>query len=521
MYSKKPLGISYNPNAKNDGVAPYFRERVRGELDDQLKNLHKPDGTDYNLYTDGLKIYCTLDSRMQAYAEQAVEMHMAKLQKAFDQTYSKTKPWGKANELVMNEFRNSERYEKLDAQGLSEEQIMAEFKKPAKMKVFSYDEENHEKEVTFSPWDSVIYYHALLSCGFLAMDPRNGQIRAWVGGVDFKHRKFDHVTARRQVGSTFKPIVYAAALENGHQPCDYLENQLQTYPEWENWRPENSENLYGGFYSMKGALTKSLNTITVQLMMKTGVDKVINLANRMGISSDIPHKPAIALGAGDITLREMITAYGTLAALGTRHDPVYLLRIEDRTGKVLKTFVPENPLGEPVLADSLARFTIEMMRGVVDNGTGSRLRSMFGLRNDIAGKTGTTQNQTDGWFIGFTPNIVAGAWVGGDDPAVRFKSLALGQGANTSLPIFGTFLQKVYADGSLTDYRPNARFTELSDTLASFMDCPDFTGNPDSLSTRQNEAPPTMPTKNEPIKEDDKNGGNHEKIEAMKPKEEK
>ncbi len=517
LLSKKPLGINYNPNAKNDGVAPYFRERLRNELDEKIKDLRKPDGSEYNLYTDGLKVYCTIDSRMQAYAEQAVQLHMAKLQKAFDQVYSKSKPWGKANDMVMNEFRNSDRYEKLDAQGLSEEQIMAEFKKPTKMKVFSYDDENYEKEVTFSPWDSVVYYHALLSCGFMAMDPRNGQIRAWVGGVDFKHRKFDHVTARRQVGSTFKPIVYAAALEQGQLPCDYLANQIKTYPAWENWRPENSENLYGGFYSMKGALTKSLNTISVQLCERAGIDNVINLANRMGISSEIPHKLAISLGSADITLREMVGAYATLAAQGTRHAPVYLLRVEDRTGRVLKTFEQPPPEGEQVLADSLARYTIEMMRGVVDNGTGSRLRSMFGLRNDIAGKTGTTQNQTDGWFIGCTPNIVAGAWVGGDDPAVRFKSLALGQGANTSLPIFATFLQKVYADASLTNYRSFETFPAMSDTLAEWMACPDFTERPDSVRTPQNAAPENMPVK--PENNDEKNEGNKEKLDANKPKE--
>jgi penicillin-binding protein 1A len=310
--------------------------------------------------------------------------------------------------------------------------------------------------------------------------------------------------------------VYAAALENGQTPCDYLENKLQTYADWENWRPENSENSYGGFYSMKGALTKSLNTISVQLFMRAGMDNVINLANRMGISSDMPHKPAIALGAADITLREMVTAYATLAAMGVRHNPVYLLRIEDRAGKVLKTFEQPNPEGERVLADSLARFTVEMMRGVVDNGTGARLRSMFGLRNDIAGKTGTTQNQTDGWFIGFTPNIVAGVWVGGDDPAVRFKSLALGQGANTSLPIFGTFLQKVYADGSLTNYRPGAAFPVMSDTLSIFMDCPDFTEDPDSLHRLQNEPPENIPV-NDP-KNDNKDDANKEKIDALKPK---
>jgi penicillin-binding protein 1A len=201
------------------------------------------------------------------------------------------------------------------------------------MKIFTYDAPNNEKEVMLSPWDSVVYYHSLLSCGFLAMDPRNGHVRAWVGGVDFKHRQYDHVTAKRQVGSTFKPIVYAAALEQGALPCDYFPNEVRTYADYENWRPENSENLYGGFYSMKGALTKSLNTITVQLMMQAGIDNVINLANRMGISSDLPQKPAIALGAGDISLKEMVTAYGVFANMGIRRDLFICFALKIKTVK--------------------------------------------------------------------------------------------------------------------------------------------------------------------------------------------
>jgi penicillin-binding protein 1A len=430
---------------------------------------------------------------MQGYAEEAVKMHMTTLQHAFDKMYSKAKPWGKGNSLLTNEMHSSNRYEDMKAAGATDAAIEAAFRKPIKMKIFTYDTPTNDKEVMMSPWDSVVYYHALLSCGFLAMDPRNGHIRAWVGGVDFKHRQYDHVTAKRQVGSTFKPIVYAAALEHGVSPCDYFPNEVHTYPEWENWRPENSENSYGGFYSMKGALTKSLNTITVQLMMRTGVDNVINLANRMGISSDLPSKPAIALGAGDISLKEMVTAYGVLANMGVRRDPIYLLRIEDRNGKILKSYTAENPEGEQVLSDSICQFTVEMMRGVINNGTGQRLRSTFGLQNDIAGKTGTTQNQTDGWFIGFTPNIVAGVWVGGDDPSVRFKSLALGQGANTSLPIFGSFLQKVYKDGSLFNYRSSAAFPAPSDTLRAFMDCPDYSETDVEISPVLPDAPPTAP----------------------------
>jgi penicillin-binding protein 1A len=472
--SRKLLKLNYNPNTKNTGVAPYFREKLRVQLEKEVESIKKPDGNAYDLYTDGLKIYTTIDSRMQSYAEDAVKLHMGVLQRAFDKMYSKTKPWGKGNNMLTQEMRASNRYEAMKADGATDAEIEATFRKPVKMKIFTYDAPNNEKEVMLSPWDSVVYYHSLLSCGFLAMDPRNGHVRAWVGGVDFKHRQYDHVTAKRQVGSTFKPIVYAAALEQGALPCDYFPNEVRTYADYENWRPENSENLYGGFYSMKGALTKSLNTITVQLMMQAGIDNVINLANRMGISSDLPQKPAIALGAGDISLKEMVTAYGVFANMGIRRDPIYLLRIEDKNGKILKSYTAETPQGEQVLSDSICQFTVEMMRGVINNGTGQRLRSTYGLRNDIAGKTGTTQNQTDGWFIGFTPNLVAGAWVGGDDPSVRFKSLALGQGANTSLPIFGSFLQKVYADGSLFNYRPNAAFPVPSDTVRAFMDCADF-----------------------------------------------
>jgi penicillin-binding protein 1A len=492
--SRKPLHLKYNANARNAGIAPYFREKLRLELDTKIKDLRKPDGKAYNLYTDGLKIYTTIDTRMQGYAEEAVAQNMAKLQKAFDVAYAKNKPWGKGNNMTTQEKEASDRYQTMLDAGASEAEITAAFSRPVKMKVFSYEGENNEKEVTMSPWDSVIYYHSLLSSGFLAMDPRNGHILAWVGGVDFKHRQYDHVTAKRQVGSTFKPIVYAAALEHGQQPCDYFPNEVRTYPEYNNWRPENSENSYGGAYSMKGALTKSLNTITVQLMVRTGVENVIDLAKRMGIQSDLPTEPSIALGAGDISLKEMITAYGVLANMGIRRDPVYLLRIEDRDGKILKTFDVQNPNGDRVLPDSLAQCTVEMMRGVINNGTGARLRSTYGLRNDIAGKTGTTQNQTDGWFIGFTPNMVAGAWVGGDDPAVRFRSLALGQGANTSLPMWGVFMQKVYADASLKNYRAGAAFAPMSDTIRQLMNCPDFMAA--AGDTTHTASPPT----NAPLK---------------------
>ena len=498
-YSSKLIALNYNPNARNEGIAPYFREKIRIELQEKLKGTFAPDGHEYNIYTDGLKIYTTIDSRVQAYAEQAAYTHMAKLQAAYNQANSKTKPFSTGNMLLMEEYRNSNRYKDMEAAGAAEADIKLAFGRPTKMKIFAYDGDNYQKEVTISPWDSLLYYHSLLSCGVMALNPKNGHIAAWVGGIDFKHKQFDHVTARRQVGSTFKPIVYAAALENGQMPCDYIPNQLKTFPEWENWRPENSDGKYGGAYSMKGALTNSVNTIAVELLMRAGIDNVINLANRLGITSELPKKPAIALGAGDITLREMVTAYSVFANDGDLNLPVYLLRVEDKNGKIIKTFDAAAP-AQNVLSDSLARLTVAMMQGVVDRGTANRLRTTYGFRNDIAGKTGTTQNQTDGWFIGFTPNIVCGVWVGGDDPAVRFKSLALGQGANTALPIWATTMQKTWADASVSSFKGGS-FGVMNDSLlAPLLNCPDFVDNMDSVGTSTNlqvPKPPAPPKPNE------------------------
>ncbi len=440
-----PLTLNYYYVTHNDGLAPYFREKLRHELDRWFRDHPKEDGSTYNLYTDGLKIYTTLDARVQAMAEKAVDQHMKELQTTFFQHWKGRKPWGENNEILKRAMRRSSRYKSLLADGKTAEEIAKIFQEPVPMSVFSWE---GEEEKVMSPMDSIAYYEMFLNAGFLAARPDNGHIKAWVGGINHKYFKYDHVIATRQVGSTFKPIVYAAALENGEDPCEYITNEQRTYEEYDNWSPRNAEDDYEGSYSMEGAMSKSLNTISVELMMRTGIDKVVDLAHRMGIRSKIPEQPSIALGTADLSLYEMLSVYTTIVNHGTYVKPVYLLSVEDRSGKVLFDFY-EKPEVERALDRETADMMIEMLKSVADSGTARRLRFRYGLTNDIIGKTGTTQAQTDGWFIGATPALVAGAWVGGEDPQVRFRSLTLGQGGNTALPIWGLFMQQFNKEKSL------------------------------------------------------------------------
>lgn len=435
-----PMQLDYTYYSHNEGLAPYFREKLRHEVQLWLNDNPKPDGSTYNLYTDGLKVYTTIDSRMQAYAEKAVKEHMKELQATFFKHWQDRTPWDKDDTYLQRLMRNSPRYRQMIDNGATEEEIEAAFKKPLPMKVFTWE---GEKEKNMSPLDSIAYYQMFLNAGFLAMRPENGHIKAWVGGINHEYFKYDHVTARRQVGSTFKPIVYAAALQDGQDPCDYISNELRTYDDYDGWTPRNANNEYTGYYSMPGALANSVNTVTVDLMMKTGVSDVTRLAHQMGIESELPEQPSIALGTADLTLSEMLTVYGTFVNRGYRVKPVYLLGIEDQYGNVIVDFTKEKADIREALDRETADMMVQMMKNVVDSGTARRLRYTYGLRNEIAGKTGTTQSQADGWFIGATPKLVAGAWVGGPTRLIRFRSTRLGQGANTALPIWGKFMQQV------------------------------------------------------------------------------
>ena len=453
-----PLGVIFHPEDHNDGLAPYFREYLREYfLKTWCANHINPEtNKPYNIYRDGLKIFTTIDSRMQKYAEEAVTEHMTDLQKLFTKE-CKTKKnapfaWNVNKEqienIMMSSMKRSDRYRSLKNAGLSKEQILAEFKKPVAMTVYSL---RGDIDTNLTPWDSIRYYKSFLHTGFISIEPTTGYVKAWVGGVNHKHFKFDHVkVGRRQVGSTFKPFVYALAIQEGYSPCYQVANvrtciETQGQPAW---CPDNSDGNKGTgkMVTLRYALAGSINYVTAWVMKQFGPDAVINLVRRLGITAPIDAVPSIALGTPDISVFEMVAANATFANKGTYIQPTFITRIEDKNGKVLEEFFPTT---DEVFSEEKAYAMIQLMRGVVDIGTGTRLRFRYNLRNEIAGKTGTTQNNADGWFMGLTPDLVAGCWVGGEERSVHFNSTNEGQGASMALPIWGKFFQKVYADPSL------------------------------------------------------------------------
>lgn len=453
-----PLGLIFHPEDHNDGLAPYFREYLREySLKTWCANHINPEtNKPYNIYRDGLRIYTTIDSRMQKHAEEAVFEHMSDLQKMFSKE-CKTKKnapfaWNVTKEqienIMMSSMKRSDRYRSLKNSGLSKEQIVIEFKKPVSMSVYSL---RGDIDTVMSPWDSIRYYKSFLHTGFVAIEPTTGFVKAWVGGVNHKHFKFDHVkVGRRQVGSTFKPFVYALAIQEGYSPCHQVPNVRTCIeiPGQPAWCPDNSDGNKGTgkMVTLRYALAGSINYVTAWVMKQFGPEAVINLVRRLGITAPIDAVPSIALGTPDISVFEMVAANATFANKGTYIKPTFITRIEDKNGKVLEEFFSST---DEVFSEEKAYAMIQLMRGVVDRGTGTRLRSRFNLRNEIAGKTGTTQNNADGWFMGLTPNLVAGCWVGGEERSVHFNSTNEGQGASMALPIWGKFFQKVYADASL------------------------------------------------------------------------
>lgn len=453
-----PLGLIYRPEDHNDGPAPYFREYLREYfLKKWCENHINPEtNKPYNIYKDGLKIYTTIDSRMQRYAEEAVNEHMTDLQKLFTKE-CKTKrnapfAWNVNKEQIENimisSMKRSDRYRSLKNTGLSKEQIREEFNKPVNMTVYSL---RGDIDTIMSPWDSIKYYKSFLHTGFVAIEPTSGYVKAWVGGVNHKHFKFDHVkVGRRQVGSTFKPFVYALAIQEGYSPCYQVANvrtciEIQGQPAW---CPDNSDGNKGTgkMVTLRYALAGSINYVTAWVMKQFGPDAVISLVRRLGITAPIDAVPSIALGTADISVFEMVAANATFANKGTYIEPTFITRIEDKNGKILEEFIPKT---DEVMSEEKAYVMIQLMKGVVDYGTGQRLRFRYGLKTEIAGKTGTTQNNADGWFMGLTPDLVAGAWTGGEERSIHFNSTNEGQGASMALPIWGKFFQKVYADPSL------------------------------------------------------------------------
>lgn len=466
-----PLKINFTPESHNDGLATYFREYLRGYLKKWVKNNPKPNGESYNINRDGLKIYVTLDSRMQQYAQEAVQEHIANLQGYFfkEQQKNETAPFYDLEEEQIDGIyerarKRSDRYRRMKKNGYSVKQIDSAFNALTDMKVFSWNNQR-EVDTILSPNDSITYYKSILRSGLLSIEPQTGHIKAWVGGINHKYFKYDHVEqGKRQVGSTFKPFVYATAINQlGLSPCEKFSNTPYTIPKGrfgipKAWTPKNSGEKYGGEISLKEALAKSINVISARLIDMVTPENVVRLAKSAGIESRVPKSPSIALGSVELSLMEMTGAYATFANKGMRVEPNMLLRIEDKNGTVLADFTPET---KEVLSEESAYVVLELLKGVTTAGSGVRLRTSahyykdiitgfpYKFTNPIAGKTGTTQNHTDGWFMGVVPNLATGVWTGGEDRAVHFENIAEGQGATMSLPTWALFMKKVYADKSL------------------------------------------------------------------------
>jgi len=464
-----PLTLNYKPESHSDGSATYFRTHLQKMMRIWVQNNPKPNGEEYDIFSDGLKIYVTIDSRMQQYAEESVKEHMANLQSAFfkEQKRNRIAPFydiekSQIRGIYRRAKKNSERYKRLKKVGKSSKEIDEIFKKKTAMKIFSW---KGDIDTIMSPIDSIRYYKHFLRSGLLSIEPQTGHIKAWVGGIDNKHFKYDAVAQqKRQVGSTFKPFVYATAINQLRMsPCDKLPNTPYTIPQGkygipEDWSPKNSNDEYGGMLTLKDALAGSVNTMSARLIDKVAPVNVVRLAEAAGIKTKIQANPSIALGAVDLSLLEMVSAYSTFANKGLRVSPMIITRIEDKNGTVLKDFIPEM---QEVLSEESAYVILDLLKGVTESGSGIRLRSNwtsggkvvtgfpYKFENPIAGKTGTTQNQSDGWFMGIVPNLATGVWTGGEDRATHFAGITKGQGATMSLPSWALFMKKCYADKTL------------------------------------------------------------------------
>lgn len=460
---KEPIVLDYHKLDYHEGMAPYFRQVVEQEVKKICKELKKPDGTNYNIYKDGLKIYTTLNPKMQGYAEAAVEQHISEIQKLFVQQsgYRDGSIWTKHKKYLDQSIKDCERYRILKERDKKHDEIIAELSKPVKMKVFAWNDK-HYKDTVMSPIDSIKYMKMFLTAGFMAMDPFTGEVKAWVGGIDHNYFQFDHVNVntRRQVGSTIKPLLYCLAVDNGFSPCGSVSTMPQQFPYVGMYDAGGSK--YGQL-PMAKALALSINNAALYLIKQVGVDAFADFLQKCGVKAKLDKVPALALGVPDISLYEMLGAYTMFPSGGMNVQPYFITKIEDKNGALVKSFVPEQ---KEIINANTAFKVVKLMRGVVDFGTAKRLRYRYGFKADIAGKTGTTNNQADAWFIGYTPQILAGSWVGCDDRYLRFNSEALGQGAAAALPIWGIFMQKVYADKSL-DIREDATFKEPE----NFDDC--------------------------------------------------
>jgi penicillin-binding protein 1A len=483
--SSIPIELNYKVRNHTEGAATYFREYIRTNLmakkpnyknywsyndfkEDSIewitnplygwcnKNF-KPDGANYNIYKDGLRIFTTVDSRLQKYAEEAVYEHLSlDLQPSFELEQEEKEHAPFTDDITEEEYENimtlsikrTERCRLLRLTGMDMEEILEVFHKPVEMRVFSWE---GEKDTVLSPYDSILYYKHFLNAGFMSVDPNSGYVKTYVGGIDNKHFKYDHAkVAKRQVGSTFKPFLYTLAMQEGLSPCYKVPNVPTTFilPGGEKWTAKNSSSSRHDrkMVTLKWGLANSVNNVSTWIMNQFKPRGVIDLARLMGVTSRIPAVPSICLGTPDISLYEMVGAYSTFANKGVFIKPIFVTRIEDKNGNVLATFTPQKT---EAISERTAYLMLELLRGVVQRGTSIRLLTKYELYNEIAAKTGTTNNHSDGWFMGITPNLVSGVWVGGEERSIHFQTITLGQGANMALPIWALFMQKVYADSEL------------------------------------------------------------------------
>ncbi len=477
------LNLNYNPQSHRDGLATYFRMYVQGFMNKWIEKNPKPalkgERDKWNIYLDGLKIYTTIDSRMQRNAEEAVSEHMKNLQAEFfhqnTPERNKTTPFldlekEQINRIIERAMKNSDRWRQMKKEGKSEKMIRASFNKKREMTVFDWNSEIQEKDTVMTPRDSIFYYKTFLRSAMMSMEPQTGHVKAWVGGINYKHFQYDNVyQGARQAGSTFKPFVYAAAIDQLRlSPCDSLPDtqyciEAEKHGNPESWCPKNSNGKYSGnYYTLKRGLANSINTVTAQLIDRVGPKSVVSIVRDMGLTNKIPPVPSIALGTPDANVYEMVGAYGTFANQGVYVKPVMITRVEDKNGTVLYEYVPET---KDVLSKEVAYAMVDLMKGVTEGGSGTRLKHSYQknttvykeiitgypyeLTNPIAGKTGTTQNQSDGWFMGMVPNLVTGVWVGGEERATHFDNIAYGQGAAMALPIWGLYMKKNYANKEL------------------------------------------------------------------------
>ena len=462
---QQPIVLNFKKASHNEGLAPYFREYFRGELKKWCSTHTKPNGANYNAYTDGLKVYTTINSRLQQFAEEGMRTHISSLQKDFNnhwKGYTKAPypddfEWEQIDEIIDQGMRRSERYRKLKKAGKSKNEIKSIFKKKVQMTLFSWD---GEIDTLLSPRDSIKYNKFFIHSGMMSMDPKTGHVKAYVGGINYKHFKYDHVKiGKRQVGSTFKPFLYSLAMQEGYTPCSEVSNVPVVFDKtrWrleKDWVPKNSGDEFDEMsLTLKFGLANSINTVTAYIMKQFGPHAVVDLAKKIGIHSKILAVPSLCLGTFDLSVYEMVGAYSTFVNKGVWTEPIFVTRIEDKNGVVLEDFQPKT---QEAMSKETADLMVRMLQGVVDGvyspaagvtrGTGVRLRFKYGFENEMGGKTGTTQNQSDGYFMGITPNLVTGVWSGCEDRAAHFRTIHYGQGANMALPVFAEYMQRVYAD---------------------------------------------------------------------------